>query len=84
MDLIVGICATVGVIVVSLLLWIMIIDPFIDYLKRVYIFYVLKKIRVAHYKTVYSYLLGPNSVDIITRKDYKKIYGREAEFKDCF
>ena len=84
MGLIVGICITVGAMVISFLLWITIISPFIHYLKRIYIFYVLKKIRVAHYKTVYSSLLGPDSVEIMTRKDYKKIYGHEAEFKHCF
>ena len=72
MDLVVGICATVGTIVISFLLWITIIGPFIHFLKRVYIFYILKKIRVGHYDSVYCYFLGPNSVEVITRKDYKK------------
>ena len=84
MGLVVGICATVWVIVISFLLWIIIIDPFISYLKRVYIFYVLKKIRLAHYETVYPYFLGPNRVEIMTRKEFKKLYGFEAKFKDCY
>jgi len=84
MDLVVDIFATVGAIVILFLLWMTIIVPFIHYLKRIYIFYVLKKIRVAHYKTVYSFIFGPDSVEIITRKDFKKIYGCEAEFKHCF
>lgn len=83
MALVVGICAIVGVIVISLLLWITIITPFIYYLRRVYIFYVLKKVRVAHNDSIYCYFFGPNRIEIITRKDYKKVYGREAKFKDC-
>ena len=84
MDLVVGICATVGTIVISLLLWIFVIEPFIHHMKRVYIFYILKKIRVAHYETVYSYFLGPNRVEIMTRKEFKELYGFEAKFKDCY
>ena len=84
MVLVVGICATVGVIVISFLLWITIIGPFIHYLKRVYIFYVLKKIRVAHYETVYGYILGPNSVETMTQKEYKEKYGCDAKFKYCY
>ena len=84
MFLIVSICATVGAIVISLLLWITIIAPFIHYLKRVYFFYVLKKIRVGHYDSVYCYFLGPNRVEIMTRKEFKELYGFEAKFKDCY
>lgn len=84
MGLIVGICATVWVIVISFLSWITIIGPFIRYLKRVYIFYVLKKIRVAHYDSVYCYFLGPNSVETITLKEYKEKYGHDAQFKYCY
>ena len=84
MDLVVGICITVGAIVISFLLWIMIIGPFIRYLKRVYFFYVLKKIRVGHYDNVYCYFLGPNRVEIMTRKEFKELYGFKAKFKDCY
>ena len=83
MGLAVCICATVGTIVISFLLWITIIGPFIRYLKRVYIFYVLKKIRVGHYDSVYCYFLGPNRVEIMNRKEFKELYGYEAKFKDC-
>lgn len=84
MFLIVSICATVGAIVISILLWITIIAPFIHYLKRVYIFYVLKKVRVAHNDSIYCYFFGPNRVETMIRKKFKELYGREAEFKDCF
>jgi hypothetical protein len=84
MFLIVSICAIVGAIVILLLLWITIIAPFIHYLKRVYIFYVLKKVRVAHNDSIYCYFFGPNRVETITRKDYKKVYGCEAKFKYCY
>jgi hypothetical protein len=78
------ICAGVGAVIICLLLWVMVLEPFIHYIKRLYIFYVLKKIRVAHYETVYSYILGPNSVETMTRKEFKEKYGFDAKFKDCY
>ncbi len=84
MGLALGIFATVGAIVILFLLWVTIIGPFIHYLKRVYIFYVLKKILVGHYDSVYCYFLGPDSVEIMTRKEFKEIYGYEAKFKGCY
>ena len=83
-QLVAGICITVGAIVISFLLWVTIISPFIRYLKRLYIFYVLKKIRVGHYDSVYCYFLGPNRVEIMTRKEFKELYGCEAKFKYCY
>lgn len=84
MNFLIYICAIVGGIFISLLLWIFLIYPFIKYLKRLYLFYVLKKIRVAYYNSVYCYILGPSHVEIMTRKEFKEIYGYEAKFKDCF
>ena len=84
MTFLIYICATVGVIVISLLLCVFLIGPFIKNLKRLYFFYVLKKIRVAYYDSVYCYFLGPSRVEIMTRKEFKEIYGYEAKFKDCF
>ena len=84
MNFLIYICAIVGGIFISLLLWVFLIHPFIKYLKRLYFFYVLKKIRVAYYDSVYCYFLVPSSVEIMTRKEFKKIYGREAKFKDCY
>ncbi len=78
------ICAVVGAVFICFLLWVMVLEPFIHYIKRLYIFYVLKKIRVAHYETVYSYLFGPNSVETMTRKEFKEKYGFDAKFKDCY
>lgn len=83
MNLLIYICTIVGVIFISFLLWIFLINPFIKYFKRLYIFYVLKKIRVAHYDSVYCYFLGPNRVETMTRKEFKELYGFEAKFKDC-
>ena len=83
MNFLIYICAIIGGICIYSLLYIFLIDPFIKYLKRLYLFYVLKKIRVAHYDSVFCYILGPSRVDIITRKEFKKLYGYEAEFKDC-
>jgi hypothetical protein len=78
------ICAVVAAVIICLLLWVMVLEPFIHYIKRLYIFYVLKKIRVAHYETVYSYILGPNSVETMTRKEFKEKYGFDAKFKYCY
>jgi len=84
MNFLIYICAIVGVIVISLLLWILLINPFIKYLKRLYIFYVLKKIRIAYYSD-YGSLFGiPCRVEIITHNQFKEKYGRNAKFKDCF
>lgn len=66
---------TVGAGFICLLLWIFVIYSVIHYMKRVYIFYILKKIRVVHYETVYSYFLGSISVETMTRKEYKEKYG---------
>ena len=84
MKLLLYICAVVGAVIICLLLWVIVLKPLIHYIERVYIFYVLKKIRVAHYETVYSYILGPNSVEIMTRKEFKEKYGFDAKFKDCY
>ncbi len=84
MGFLIYICAIVGGICIYFLLWIFLIDPFIKYLKRLYLFYVLKKIRVAHYDSVYHYFLGPSRIEIMTRKEFKKLHGYEAKFKNCF
>ena len=36
------------------------------------------------FRTVYSYLLGPDSVETMTRKEYKEEYGYDAQFKNCY
>ena len=84
MNFLIYICAIVGGIFISLLLWIFLISPFIKYLKRLYIFYILKKIRIAHYSD-YGSLFGiPYEVEIITHNQFKEKYGRNAKFKDCY
>ena len=84
MNFLIYICAIIGGIFIYILLLVFLIDPFIKYLKRLYFFYVLKKIRLAHYDNVYCYFLGPSRVEIMTRKEFKELYGFEAKFKDCF
>jgi hypothetical protein len=42
------------------------------------------KIRVAHYDSVYHYFLGSSRIEIMTRKEFKKLHGYEAKFKNCF
>lgn len=84
MNLLIYICATVGSIFISFLLWIFLINPFIKYLKRLYIFYILKKIRIAYYSD-YGSLFGiPYKIETITHNQFKEKYGRNAKFKDCF
>ena len=84
MNLLRYICTIVGGIFISFLLWIFLINPFIKYLKRLYIFYVLKKIRIADYSD-YGSLFGiPYNLEIITHNQFKEKYGRNAKFKDCF
>ena len=78
MNFLIYICAIVGGIFISFLLWIFLISPFIKYLKRLYIFYVLKKIRIARYSD-YGSLFGiPYNYDteIITHNQFKEKYGR--------
>lgn len=48
----------IGIIVFSLFIWVFFIDPIINFLQRVYIYYVLKKVRVAHYNSVVCFFLG--------------------------
>ena len=84
MNLLIYICAIVGSIFISFLLWIFLINPFIKYLKRLYIFYVLKKIRIVYYSD-YGSLFGiPYKIETITHNQFKEKYGRNAKFKDCF
>jgi len=84
MNLLIYICTIVGGIFISFLLWIFLISPFIKYLKRLYIFYVLKKIRIAYYSDYGLLFRYPYNVEIITRNQFKEKYGRNAKFKDCF